>query len=80
MASDEVRRLARIRMQATGETFEKALAALEGRPHQPAAGIPQQAPGSHDTPRDGDGAEGPGENTENVVLLRSDSGDRESGG
>lgn len=31
VANEEVQRLARIRMQVTGETFDEALAALEGR-------------------------------------------------
>ncbi|NJQ01669.1 hypothetical protein [Streptomyces zingiberis] len=66
MASEEVQRLARVRMQVTGESFEQALAALEGRDpggtgqdSGPPAGSAGGADGAGDT-GGADGAEAAG--------------------
>ncbi|MEJ8654358.1 hypothetical protein WKI65_41560 [Streptomyces sp. MS1.AVA.3] len=73
MSRTELERLARIRMQVTGETLERAMAALEGRPTAPG---PQSEPHS-----DPDPGPAPDENGEaNAADVDSAHGESNAGG
>ncbi|MCL7490282.1 hypothetical protein M8I34_02210 [Streptomyces sp. MCA2] len=78
MSRTELERLARIRMQVTGETLERAMAALEGRTTAPG---PQSEPQADPDPDAGSAPTGNGEaNAVDVVDVDSAHGESNEGG